>query len=116
MIKIRLTRSMPRAEKRELINAIFAAGLVILAIFLGFMGVLAAVQPEVERVSYLRAEFENSVHASLCGVVLAGLLSAGALAKLSGWPIRSDWIIFGVYLLIAAVVAATLSLARAIGL
>ncbi|HKN28104.1 MAG TPA: hypothetical protein VJY34_09560 [Roseiarcus sp.] len=97
-------------------NAIFAAGLVILAIFLGFVGVLAAVQPEVERVSYLRHRFDISVYASLAGVILSGAVSAGALARLSGYHVRTDWIIFGVYLLILAVVIATVSLAWAISL
>jgi uncharacterized membrane protein len=116
MCRIRLTRGVPPAEKRELINAIFAAGLVILAIFLGFVGVLAAVQPSVERVSYLRERFVISVYASLAGVLLSGAVSAGALARLSGYHVRTDWIIFGVYLLIIAAVVATLSLAWAISL
>jgi hypothetical protein len=116
MWKVRLTRSVSPAEKRELMNAIFAAGLVILAIFLGFVGVLATVQPEVDRVSYLRARFDISICASLAGVILSGVVSAGALAKLSGYRVRSDWIISGAYLLILVVVIATISLAWAIGL
>ncbi len=54
MCRVRLPRSISPAEKRELMNAFFAAALVMLAIFLGFVGVLAAVQPSVEGVSYLR--------------------------------------------------------------
>ena len=97
-------------------NAVFAAGLVILAIFLGFVGVLAAVQPSVERVSYLHDRFEISVYASIVGVILSGLVSGGALAKLSGHYVPTDWIIFGAYLLILVVAISTLSLAWAISL
>jgi hypothetical protein len=97
-------------------NTIFAGGLVILAIFLAFVGVLAAVQPNVERVSYLRERFHLSVQASLAGVILSGAVSAGALARLSGYHVPSDWIILAVYLLIAAVVVATFSLAWALSL
>jgi uncharacterized membrane protein len=96
-------------------NAIFAAGLVLLALFLAFVGVLATVQPAVERVSYLKQRFDYSVYASLAGVVLSSVVSAGALAKLSGARLRTDLIVFLVYLLIIAVVAATFCLAWAIG-
>ena len=116
MWRIRLTRSIPPTAKRELMNAIFGAGLVLLALFLAFVGVLATVQPAVERVSYLRERFDYSVYASLAGVVLSSVVSAGALAKLSGAPVRTDLIICCVYLLIIAVVVATFSLAWAIGL
>ena len=88
----------------------------MLAIFLGFVGVLAAVQPSVEGISYLRGRFNTSVYASLAGVMLSGAVSVGALVKLSGYYVRTDWIIIGVYLLILAAVIATLSLAWAIAL
>jgi len=107
---------MSPAEKRELMNSIFQAGLVILAIFLGFVGVLAAVQPSVERLSYLRGRCHVSVYASLAGIILSGAVSAGALARLSGYYVPTDWIIFAVYLLILAVIVATVSLSLAIGL
>ena len=108
---------MTGAEERELVNAIFAAALVILAIFLGFVGVLAAVQPTVERVSYLRQEFDISVWSSLIGVLLSAFVSGAALAYLTGHrTVRVEWIIIGMYALIAASVAATLSLIWAIGL
>ena len=48
--------------------------------------------------------------------MLSGAVSVGALVKLSGYYVRTDWIIIGVYLLILAAVIATLSLAWAIAL
>ena len=108
---------MSRSEERELINAVFAAALVILAIFLAFVGVLAAVQPEVERVSYLRREFAISVWSSVVGVLLSASISGAALAYLSGRRIVPvSWIIFCMYALIASTVAATLSLIWALSL
>ena len=70
---------MSRSEERELVNAVFEAALVILAIFLAFVGVLAVVQPEVERVSYLRQEFAISVWSSVAGVLLSATVSGAAL-------------------------------------
>ena len=109
-------RSITPGEERELVNAVFAAALVMLAIFLGFVGVLAAIKPDVERISYLRQEFLISVWACLAGVLLAGIVSAAALAYLSGRQVSARWIVFGVYLLIVAVAVSTVSLAWAIGL
>jgi hypothetical protein len=108
---------MSRSEERELVNAIFAAALVVLAIFLGFVGVLAAVQPEVERVSYLRREFAISVWSSVAGTLLAAFVSGTSLAYLSGCrAMHVKWILAGMYALIVAAVAATQSLVWAISL
>jgi hypothetical protein len=73
-------RAREAGREHELVNAVFAAALVMFAIFLGFVGVLAAVKPDVERISYLRQEFLISVWACLAGVLLAGVVSAAALA------------------------------------
>jgi hypothetical protein len=105
------------SEDRELVNGIFSAALVMLAIFLGFVGVLAAVHPEVERISYLHNRFLVSVWASMIGVLLSGGVSGASLAYLTGRrTIPKEWIIRSVYLLIGTVVVATLSLVWAIGL
>jgi hypothetical protein len=104
------------AEERELISAVFAAALVILAIFLAFFGVLAAVQSQVEKISDLREAFVVPVRASMLGVILSGSVAAIALLYLSGHRIDPRWIIFPVYLLIIVVIVATLSLAQTIGL
>ena len=108
--------NISRAEERELINAVFAAALVILAIFLAFLGVLAAVQPEVEKITELREAFAIPVWASIFGVIWSGVVTATALLYLTGYQINPRWIIWPVYLLIAAVIVATLSLARTIEL
>jgi hypothetical protein len=107
---------MKPGEERELVNAVFAAGLVILAIFLGFVGVLAAVQPTVEKVSFLRDRFLISVWASFAGVVLSGGASGLALAYLSGCRIDIRYIVWPIYLLIGVVIVASLSLIWALGL
>ena len=104
------------AEEREVVNAIFAAALVILAIFLGFVGVLAAVEPQVEGISFLHGRFSVAVWAGLFGVILSAGLGSAALLYLSGYPIKAGRIIFGVHLLIATVIVATVSLAWAIAL
>ena len=52
-----MSRRISAAEERELISAAFAAALMILAIFLAFFGVLAAVQPQVEKITELREAF-----------------------------------------------------------
>jgi hypothetical protein len=108
---------MSQSEERELVNGVFAAALVILAIFLGFVGVLAAVQPEVERVSYLRQDFAIAVWSAMAGVLLSAGVSSASLAYLSGCRrISVKWIIIAMYALIASTVAATVSLVWAIGL
>lgn len=111
-----LRRKISVAEERELISAVFSAALVILAIFLAFFGVLAAVQPEVEKITELREGFKIPVFVSIFGVILSGSVAAAALLYLSGCQINARWVIFPVYLLIIVVVVATLSLARTIGL
>jgi hypothetical protein len=111
-----MTRRISAAEERELISAVFAAALMILTIFLAFFGVLAAVQPQVEKITELREAFVLPVRVSIFGVMLSGSVGAIALLYLSGYRIDPRWIIFPVYLLITVVVVATLSLAQTIGL
>ena len=94
----------------------FAAALVILAIFLTFFGVLAAVQPEVEKITELREAFAIPVWAGIFGVILSGAVAATALLYLTGYQINLRWIILPAYLLIAVVIVATLSLAWTIEL
>lgn len=107
---------LPR-EEREVMNAVFAGALTILAIFLGFVGVLAAVRPELERVSYLKQLLSVSSWASLIGVLLAASVSGASLAYLCGHRnVRPAWIITGMYALIVAILFATLSLVWAVGL
>jgi hypothetical protein len=111
-----MSRRISATEERELISAVFAAALVILTLFLAFFGVLAAVQPEVEKIPELREAFIFPVRLSIFGVILSGVVAAIALLYLSGYRINARWIIFPVYLLIVVVVVAALSLARTIGL
>lgn len=112
----RRRRPITVAEEREAVIAIFGASFVVLAMFLGFVGVLAAVQPSVERISYLRVAFAAPVWMSLIGVVLSGSVCVLALAYLSGRAITARWIILPMYWLITVVVVAAMSLVWAIGL
>ena len=111
-----MSRRISATEERELISAVFAAALMILTIFLAFFGVLAAVQPQVEKITELREAFVLPVQVSIFGVMLSGSVAGVALLYLSGYRIDPRWIIAPVYLLIIVVVVATLSLAQTIGL
>jgi uncharacterized membrane protein len=110
MWRIRLTRALSAPEKREMMGIIFSNGLVLLAIFLAFIGVLAAVKPSIQGVSYLGSRFEIAVYACLAGVLLSALVSVTTLIRLSGHVVRTDFILLLVYLLIASAVVATFAL------